>query len=454
MRSRFVGVCLVGALSFAFACSRVGSDGGGPSIGSTTEAIQGGTLDSADHPFAVGVCIGNKGQCTELCSGALILPNLVVTARHCVQNTTEQILCGVSTFGGSLATNWITTSSNMFQSTKGWHSVQNVLVPSDTGVCGNDIALLVLDDVIASSEAKPVIPGVQYPMGDIDLYTHNFTAIGYGKTSETDPQVDCTNSTNPTVQATCPGYRRILQNISLACIPNDDFLDCGPLADDAGKANLTENEFIANPGVCQGDSGSSAFEQSTFNKGAPVSFGVLSRGGPDQNDTSKCGYSVYTRLDKYRDFVVQGAMQASANWTLYAKPSPDWTIFVPPADAGAPETSAPKPVTNLPDGTACKNDDECASGLLCEDTGAGLACTPTCDPSVANTCTGGYVCDPGGYCVANLKPGSTTDAASSSSGGCSTAPRGDSSSFSMVGLAAALGLMLNTRRAARRRRDA
>src|SRR5580693_1615095 len=48
------------------------------------EAIQGGSVDQS-HNYAVGVCVGNgPGQCQLICSGALIAPNLVMTARHCV----------------------------------------------------------------------------------------------------------------------------------------------------------------------------------------------------------------------------------------------------------------------------------------------------------------------------------------------------------------------------------
>src|SRR3990172_7411309 len=47
----------------------------------------------AAPPFAVGVCATNSGpgNCSFLCSGALIAPNLVLTARHCVSQTPQTI---------------------------------------------------------------------------------------------------------------------------------------------------------------------------------------------------------------------------------------------------------------------------------------------------------------------------------------------------------------------------
>ncbi|HEX4515538.1 MAG TPA: trypsin-like serine protease, partial [Polyangiaceae bacterium] len=60
---------------------------------SQSQPIQGGTLDTTDS-FAVGVCAGAPGQCQLFCSGALIAPNLVMTARHCVnQPSSTSIDC-------------------------------------------------------------------------------------------------------------------------------------------------------------------------------------------------------------------------------------------------------------------------------------------------------------------------------------------------------------------------
>ena len=39
-----------------------------------------------------------------------------------------------------------------------------MVVPTDDSVCKNDIALLVLSTLVPSAEAKPIIPGVQYPL--------------------------------------------------------------------------------------------------------------------------------------------------------------------------------------------------------------------------------------------------------------------------------------------------
>jgi hypothetical protein len=440
MRFRLLGAPFVCALSFGIAsgCSQKAptheASQDSPKTASATQAIQGGTDDGAAHPFAVGVCAGTKGSCQGFCSGALILPNVVITARHCVENTPKTIDCDANPpirFGASEGVNWITTNNKMNQGTLGWHQVSQILVPTDDRVCGHDIAIIVLQDLVPASEAVPIIPGVQYPMGDVNRYSHSFTAIGYGNTSP---------------QGFSAGTRRIRQNIGVLCIPDDEFLAC-PV-----EAGVNPNEFVGGDGTCEGDSGSSAYETQSFQKGAAVSFGVLSRGGKS-DDGLTCKQSVYTRLDKWRDFVVAAAATASDNWSLYPKPVPDWTVYVPPPpDAGPPEAGPPKKVTNLEDGVACDDNSECAS-KVCADTGAGKACTIACEQGAPANCYEGMICNAAGICVLDLGGGTTAAAApaSTTTEGCSIGFAGSRSGWGLAGVAAAVGLALAARRRSKRR---
>jgi hypothetical protein len=296
-------------------------------IGSTSQNIQGGSSDGSAHPFVVGVCGGQFGsQCQLTCSGALITPNLVVSARHCVDETldqngqsTEQIACGQTTFGNRLlpANQYsITTSSTMPGSTGTKHVVKQIITPMPTSVCGNDISLLILNDLV--TEATPAIPGTGQSLTDENFYNlgGGFTAIGYGITS-------------PNGQDS--GTRRILQNIPMGCVPGALNYDCAKQGYPATV--FDNNEFIGGDGTCQGDSGSSAWAQSYYDKGQFISMGVLSRGGQSQDGTM-CQGSIYTRLDAWRDLIVQTATTASNNWSLYPKPTPDWTVYTPPTMTG------------------------------------------------------------------------------------------------------------------------
>ncbi len=356
-------------------------------VGASRGAIQGGTTDTT-HTFVVGVHGRDSSGSEGFCSGTLVTPNLVITARHCVDQSPQQILCENNpSFGGRM---WqvgstssqlkvTTNTSSLAFSGPGWHNVKQIDTPTDAHICGNDIALLTLADLVPASEATPAIPGVQYPMDDLLVgYSFSFTAIGYGAT-------DGTGQTGV-------GTRRIKSNIGVVCVPNSDTAyDC-PTTDAMGKPlNLNPREFPGGDGTCEGDSGSGAFDQQMFGMGKFLTHGILSRGGVDS--MNNCQGSLYTRLDAWRDLVVNTATSASNNWTLYGKPNPDWTIYVPPpvgSDGGAGDSGKP---TTKPSGggigQTCSQDSDCAS-KLCKDPGNGTTvCSQDCKQ---NACPDGYTC--------------------------------------------------------------
>jgi V8-like Glu-specific endopeptidase len=361
-----------GTAAFASLIVAAGCSSADPSREMTSsqgQAVQGGTVDTTDN-FAVGVCVGNgPGQCQLLCSGALIAPNLVMTARHCVNQSPQAIDCTLSStvFGAQYApTNYfyITTYYQMGQGTKGWHQAKQIFTTPGTKVCGNDMALIMLSDNVPTSETggSYVTPVVQYPMTDHTRYSTTVTAIGYGDTSATTQDA---------------GTRHIRQNVNLLCIPGDASIDCPSQA----MTQMTVNEFISGDSTCEGDSGSSAYEQKAFNKAVPVSFGVLSRGG---SSGSTCIQPVYTRTDQWKDFIVNTALTA-ASAGGYTPPS--WTAAPPPpTDAGTPDSgptddgATPPPPGSL--GAPCADPSDCNAGMSCASAdGTTYICTQPCDPN-------------------------------------------------------------------------
>ncbi|MDF2692979.1 MAG: hypothetical protein K0S65_1362 [Labilithrix sp.] len=431
-------VCLsAGAITLASLLAGSGCSTKAPSgedTASTSQAIQNGAVDET-HKFAVGVCNGTgavtSGSCFGICSGALILPNVVATARHCVDESPQQVDCTKNpSFGGRKGGSFrITTNTTMAGaagtegSASGWYGVSDVYVPEDAHICGNDIALLVLRVSVPANVTKPITPGVQYLMWDPDQYAPSFFGIGYGNTS-------------PAGQGS--GTRRKNINaIPVLCVPGSDDMPCPP--------EVNPSEFFAGDGTCSGDSGSSAFERKLLDANTPVSFGVLSRGG-QSDDGTRCMRSIYTRFDAHRDFVLAAAKAASNNWTAY--PEPSWTTPKPPPkpkpkDAGAPPDSG-APTKGLDFGEACETAADCKS-KLCSDTGDGtLICSSACDETTS--CPDGYECRES-VCLPPAAAPSTPAAGGGTTTGCAAvSSSGSSSTWAVTALGTILALAAVRRR--------
>ncbi len=356
------------------------------------------------------------------CSGALIAPNVVVTARHCVNKTTPTINCAENPEFGSLeaSTFSVTTNANMFNGNNGvgWHSVASYAVPDDDHVCGHDIALLVLDEPIDGAEAKTITPGVQYPMYK-SIYARTFTAVGYGVTSP---------------QGEGAGQRRIKQGIPVVCIPGSPKIDCTDYP-------INDNEFLGGSGTCSGDSGSSAYDDKTFaqNGGVgAVSFGVLSRGG-ESDDNTQCLGSIYTRLDAFRDLIIKTVKTASNDWALY--PEPSWTapaLPEPEEDAGTNDSGAPAALEPSGFGETCTDASECESNVCATDNDGNGFARARATRRTRRAARTGTLCE-SDMCVPKkvevAKPQTTTTTTS----GCSVASTGQTRT-SWAG--AELGLMV------------
>lgn len=380
------------ATVLACACAIECGGQGPPSeaIGGSSSRIQGGISDTT-HTFAVGIVeqSGARGA-LALCSGALLAPNLVATARHCVSSVSSTAIdCRTSSFGGvSAPANVLVTTDATLSRNGTLYAVSKIVVPSganQTLVCGNDLALLILSRSITLPQY--VAPVISPPMTDHAAYSTTVTAIGYGVDTPTD------------TRGASSGVRRIRENINLACIPNDKtFPDC--LSDPTAAQFISPNEFISGDGICEGDSGSSAFEQRSFNAGTWVSFGVLSRGGVNA-DGSTCVTSIYTRFDAWGQLVVDTAKLA-AQMGGYAPPA--WAGGS--SDGGQADASAGEGGGScLASAAPCNGNGDCCSNNCLSHDNVTFVCA-ACDPN--NPCDTGYSCQ-SGTCV--VTPTASADAA-------------------------------------------
>ncbi|HRG95976.1 MAG TPA: trypsin-like serine protease, partial [Polyangiaceae bacterium] len=262
---------------------------GGPreraSTGRGASAIQGGAEDDV-HTFAVAVIMPDS-----TCSGTLIAPNLVLTARHCVADSgsSDAVDCSRDKFSPPApAARFAITTEKVVRSGSAKYRVAKVLVPTESKFCGNDIALLLLDENVPASEATPAAPALDPPMSTHPLYGTTVATLGYGISGP---------------RKNDDGTRRLREDVPIQCTPGDPTKSCR-LSD----FDITDAEFVAGDGLCSGDSGGSAFDQESFTRGRPVTFGVLSRAG---ETGLKCVDAVFTRTDAFSDLLVGAAKEAA-----------------------------------------------------------------------------------------------------------------------------------------------
>jgi hypothetical protein len=311
----------------------------GPRTERRADAIQGGAKDTTST-FAVAVLDGQNG----VCSGTLIAPNLVLTARHCVATDTggATVDCTKDHFNPAAdpSTLRVSTDADAAFDTAAFQA-SKIFVPADTAFCGNDLALIVLSKLVPASVAKPATPAVDPPLTDRAAYGTKLTAIGYGISAP---------------GANDDGVRRKRSGIAINCIPGDATIGCDP-----ADFGMTTSELAAGNGLCDGDSGSGAYEPKSLAAGAPIVMGVLSRAA---DVSGQCADAVYGRTDSAAALLVNAAKAAAAAGG-YATPawadptaaqSPDAgtsdggepSIVDPSSDvdAGAPGTTSPSTTTS------------------------------------------------------------------------------------------------------------
>jgi len=272
--------------------------------GAVEDEIQGGRSARAGHEFSVGLA-SRQGA---LCSGTLIAPNLVLTARHCVVPPDEDnVVTCAAKFGPNVpAADIYVTTEPTLRGARKYYAAKEIATPEDTSFCGNDIALVTLRENIPPERAKPATPVVRFPMTDRTRVGTTIVAMGYG-------------ITNPSAKDS--GIRRLREGISIVCVPGDPASSCNQ----RGVAPLAESEreFITAGFVCSGDSGGGAFEQASFERGTPYVLGALSRG--PQTET-QCLAAIYTRTDAHAEWILSVARRAQATGDY---PKPAWLLDDP-----------------------------------------------------------------------------------------------------------------------------
>ncbi len=208
------------------------------------------------------------------CTGVLVAPHLVMTARHCVvREPAELVICGHSRLDVLLPASSVSVSNDaVLSGDSRWYGARDLVVPEDgDDACGFDLALIVLAEPMAPELATPAEMRLTEP----PTPGESLTAVGYGEAGDGET----------------PVTRLARSELAVACVGSE----CG--------YGVGESEFVTTDGACRGDSGGPALDE------LERVVGILSRG------SEPCATPIWTSVNAFHEFIA-GAFQTTTDAEL------------------------------------------------------------------------------------------------------------------------------------------
>ncbi len=295
---------------------------------------------------------GGGGFGIGSCTGAIIADNVVLTAKHCVQDPG-------ATGPRNPSNVFVLLGPTLSQSSPRLNVKSIVTTPGayaeqiDSSFPGKDVAVITLD---SSSGLKAFPMKLTSP---VDEKGKGALAIGYGQARGKSPSA-------PTTQASAK--YKVKTKVS----------------------DVDPDTLQVDDTTCQGDSGGPLVNEDGKIIGV-VSFGP----GSVNMNTCLNGPGFYNRIDIHRKMILD-AIAAAADCGNDAAEVCDG--FDNDCDKQVDETCADN-------GKTCSNDRQCKS-LLCAETAMGSVCTTRCDPYAAvSGCANDFACTARDDCTGVCVPG-------------------------------------------------
>jgi hypothetical protein len=253
-----------------------------------------------------------KGE--QLCSGSVLLPNIVLTARHCLSTERSALESGdcksstIPTVEEDTSVTVVSGEDVDLAPTSAAHNVSEIWYADDAGkLCGQDIVLLLLETPV---EGKTLPVSLEIPKA-----SDSFTAFGYGMFEGDYGKQRSANATLTCVGTACKDER------------------------------ISANEALARSGACEGDSGGPAVDE------AGNVFALVSRSSAD------CETTAYLTFLSYAPWLLVATRNAAE---IGKYDVPKWVKTVSdglsphPQDDGSTEGTADEsPERNAVGGMAC-----------------------------------------------------------------------------------------------------
>ncbi len=256
--------------------------------GVVQQAIAGGQIDAEESWPGVVYLRTKVSTRTQLCSGTLIAPNLVVTAMHCVAPLDDgDFQCD---YAGSVIQDHPgagelghPVDAGLVEVRVGVDAVGNEIAAHGTqlfttnsaNICTNDLALVVLDTDLD-------LPLAAMRLSQETTLGEALTIVGYGRTEMTHDDT----------------VRRFREKVRVTDLGTDDASN--PLS------AAPPRTLVVGPSACEGDSGGPAFAANKTGFGDSKQMAIA---GVNSLAIGTCGAkdarSVFTRLDPFKKLIDQ-----------------------------------------------------------------------------------------------------------------------------------------------------